>query len=404
MQFRVQVSLNDTQVSSFVRECGEFVLGSCTEELTQLESCGLAKVHATIEIEADGETYRVWVSSSGEGTVTLATGNVVLKPNRLYELRHDDILQLGSLSVSISRLEQGRRSVGGLVLDPTQAFPRTPHPRLSEAADDAEDASDLASTIQDDDTVQLDDQATQVYMAHPKDVPTLSLDLEPMATPTASPVDPKEEPQPKRSRVASPEQQGGKSRMKPLKLFYSSGVSDALSLPGCKKVDSWSNDVSALVAPAIKRTVNFVIAVSRGIPILDPAKLHSVQGQLDVEDRELWLQDSEGESKWGFSLAEAIDQARKAPVLAGHTVHVFSKGSISIPLEELKAMVNAAGGTYSARLPSQEGALDDLLVILGDNDKAAAKAKGVKRGYSQAMILDSALSQTLDLNRNRIEI
>ena len=391
MNFRVEVNLGATNLATFVQGFGEFEVSPDCALLSSVALSVLPRKLATINIQPDSDNFRIWLASSGAVDVKASPGSTNLTPNIFYEVRQGDSLVVGDLTVIINKCSEGRVSLGGLQIEPTQAFPRTvPTPE-----DDAED-SDLASTIQDNETVHLEEIATQVYISA-KDAPTLTMEI-PSQAPSQAPSQPVEEPLPKRSRVTSPEQK----RLKPAKLFFSSGIVE-LQIPGFKRVDSWSNDVAGMVAASIKRTMNFVIAVSRGLAILDPLKLAGIKGPIDVDDRGLWLKDGDGECKWGFNLEIAIEMARKKQVLAGYTVHALSKNSITMSADDLKAIVTAAGGTYVTRLQNKNS-LDDVLIIMSEGEQALATSKGVKKGYSQSLILDAALTQTLDLNRNRIEL
>jgi hypothetical protein len=123
-------------------------------------------------------------------------------------------------------------------------------------------------------------------------------------------------------------------------------------------VDNWSSSVTLCISSDIKRTVKFLCAVCAGVPIVGRGYLDAalaMSAGLPLPDS-FALRDSSGEKKHQFCLSQALDKARKKPMLQGRKVFVFpsvSKTTLSPSQESVELLVNAAGGEVLKRLPSR---------------------------------------------------
>ena len=210
---------------------------------------------------------------------------------------------------------------------------------------------------------------------------------------------------PKNSVPPSPSKsissEGRRNRVAKLKLFFTSGTESHVGRLGSlnfQVAKSWEGQVDGLVAGSIKRTVNFLCAISRGLPILDVYKLKSCDGPFDVEDRNLWLSDKEGEGRFGISLIDVIERARGKKILQGKQIFIFSKSAISMSISEIKFLVISMGGSVISRLPKDT---ENVFVIASESDEEILQKKGISEAYNQNFLLQTALTQKIDRCKQR---
>ncbi|XP_035744551.1 mediator of DNA damage checkpoint protein 1-like [Egretta garzetta] len=113
-------------------------------------------------------------------------------------------------------------------------------------------------------------------------------------------------------------------------------------------------DCTHLVTDRVRRTVKFLCAVARGIPIVTPEWLHKSahSGRVLVPGPFL-VRDSQQERHFGFSLAQALRRARRHPLLQGYEVHVTP--SARPEPEHMKDIVTCSGGTFLPTMPDTYG-------------------------------------------------
>ena len=129
--------------------------------------------------------------------------------------------------------------------------------------------------------------------------------------------------------------------------------------------DWTSGPVDAFVTSEIKRTVNFLLAISKGLPVLSSDAITGIKdGPVNVMDRSLWLVDRVSEKKWGMKVEESVHKARVRKVLDGLTL--WTHGKFPISSEEIKSLVVAMGGTWLSRAPAE--VVGDMICISADTD------------------------------------
>ncbi|XP_074875077.1 mediator of DNA damage checkpoint protein 1 isoform X4 [Buteo buteo] len=155
-------------------------------------------------------------------------------------------------------------------------------------------------------------------------------------------------------------------------------------------------DCTHLVTDRVRRTVKFLCAVARGVPIVTPEWLHksTLSGHILVPDPFL-VRDSQQERHFGFSLAEALRRARHHPLLQGYEVHVTP--SVHPEPELMRDIVTCSGGTFLPTMPHTYG--PQRLVISCEADKGCwAPALGARLPLVSAeLLLTGLLRQQLQL-------
>ncbi|KAM9740078.1 mediator of DNA damage checkpoint protein 1 isoform 8-T10 [Dama dama] len=109
-------------------------------------------------------------------------------------------------------------------------------------------------------------------------------------------------------------------------------------------------EASHLVTDRIRRTVKFLCALGRGIPILSLAWLHeSRKAGCFLPPDEYLVTDPEQEKNFGFSLREALSRARERRLLEGYEIHVTP--GVQPPPPQMGEIITCCGGTILASMP-----------------------------------------------------
>ncbi|XP_055427007.1 mediator of DNA damage checkpoint protein 1 isoform X2 [Bubalus kerabau] len=109
-------------------------------------------------------------------------------------------------------------------------------------------------------------------------------------------------------------------------------------------------EASHLVTDRIRRTVKFLCALGRGIPILSLAWLHeSRKAGCFLPPDEYLVTDPEQEKNFGFSLREALSQARERRLLEGYEIHVTP--GVQPPPPQMGEIINCCGGAILPSMP-----------------------------------------------------
>ncbi|XP_024413431.2 mediator of DNA damage checkpoint protein 1 isoform X3 [Desmodus rotundus] len=132
------------------------------------------------------------------------------------------------------------------------------------------------------------------------------------------------------------------------------GVADAraeqavLALGG--SLASSAAEASHLVTDRVCRTVKFLCALGRGIPILSLDWLHQSHkvGSFLPPD-EYVVTDSEQEKNFGFSLRDSLSRARERRLLEGYEIHVTP--GVRPPPPQMAEIISCCGGTVLSSMP-----------------------------------------------------
>ncbi|XP_052504489.1 mediator of DNA damage checkpoint protein 1 isoform X3 [Budorcas taxicolor] len=109
-------------------------------------------------------------------------------------------------------------------------------------------------------------------------------------------------------------------------------------------------EASHLVTDRIRRTVKFLCALGRGIPILSLAWLHeSRKAGCFLPPDEYLVTDPEQEKNFGFSLREALSRAQERRLLEGYEIHVTP--GVQPPPPQMGEIINCCGGAILPSMP-----------------------------------------------------
>ncbi|KAM4643575.1 mediator of DNA damage checkpoint protein 1 [Amazona ochrocephala] len=110
-------------------------------------------------------------------------------------------------------------------------------------------------------------------------------------------------------------------------------------------------DCTHLVTDRVRRTIKFLCAVARGVPVVTPEWLHksATSGHV-LAPGPFLVQDRQQEHHFGFSLAQALQRARRHPLLQGYEIHVTP--SVRPEPQHMKDIITCSGGTFLPTMPS----------------------------------------------------
>ncbi|KAF5902350.1 mediator of DNA damage checkpoint protein 1, partial [Clarias magur] len=110
-------------------------------------------------------------------------------------------------------------------------------------------------------------------------------------------------------------------------------------------------DMTHLVTDKVRRTVKFLCAVARGVPIVTPDWL-SKCGKTGsfLSPNGFLVKDIEQEKRFNFSLQEALRVASSQPLLQGYEIHVTP--SVKPEPAHMKEIITCCGARFLPKMPS----------------------------------------------------
>uniref|UniRef100_A0A8C4QCU7 BRCT domain-containing protein n=1 Tax=Eptatretus burgeri TaxID=7764 RepID=A0A8C4QCU7_EPTBU len=152
-------------------------------------------------------------------------------------------------------------------------------------------------------------------------------------------------------------------------------------------------EASHLVTDRVRRTVKFLCAVARGLPIVQPEWLkRSLRKKTILPEEDFLVQDTEAERRFDFCLQDSLAKARKEPCLQGMQVHVTC--SVKPEPEYMSTIIKCAGGIF---LPKMPHTLKDNVVIVSCEEDASRWLPARQTGFliaSAELILTGVLRQS----------
>ncbi|KAG1947746.1 PAX-interacting protein [Pimephales promelas] len=137
------------------------------------------------------------------------------------------------------------------------------------------------------------------------------------------------------------------------------------------------NDMTQLVTDKARRTVKFLCAVARGVPIVNPdwlKKCGKVGHFLSTD--EYILKDVEQEKKFSFSLKKTLQTAQSQPLLKGYEIHVTP--SVMPEPSQMKEIITCCGARFLPKMPSAQK--KNTVVVSCEQDRALCqKASEVEK-------------------------
>ncbi|XP_070593836.1 mediator of DNA damage checkpoint protein 1 isoform X2 [Erythrolamprus reginae] len=162
-------------------------------------------------------------------------------------------------------------------------------------------------------------------------------------------------------------------------------------------------DCTLLVTDRVRRTVKFLCALARGIPIVTLDWLEkSKRNGFFLAPNNFLIQDPEQEKKLGFSLSNSLQKAQQEGALfQGYEIHVTP--NVKPEPEHMKDIVKCSGGTLLPRMP--RAFKEKRIVVSCPEDLSRCKPAqeaGVPITNAE-FILSGILQQRVDLEAHRLE-
>ncbi|XP_049903252.1 mediator of DNA damage checkpoint protein 1 [Epinephelus moara] len=110
-------------------------------------------------------------------------------------------------------------------------------------------------------------------------------------------------------------------------------------------------DMNCLVTDKVRRTVKFLCAVAKGVPIVTTQWLDK-SGKVGsfLPPKAFLVKDPEQEKKFNFCLQESLGTAGRQPLLQGYEIHVTK--SVKPEPVQMKDIISCSGATFLPKMPS----------------------------------------------------
>ncbi|XP_056396548.1 mediator of DNA damage checkpoint protein 1 [Hyla sarda] len=109
-------------------------------------------------------------------------------------------------------------------------------------------------------------------------------------------------------------------------------------------------DCTHLVTDRVRRTVKFLCALARGIPIvtLDWIDKCKKSGRF-LSPTGFLVHDKEQEKNFNFLLSESLQKAKRSPLFEGYEIHVTA--NVKPDPDQMKDIISCSGATFLAKMP-----------------------------------------------------
>lgn len=161
-------------------------------------------------------------------------------------------------------------------------------------------------------------------------------------------------------------------------------------------------DCTHLVTDRVRRTVKFLCALARGVPIVTLDWLDkSGRSACFLSPSGFLVRDAEQERNFHFSLAQSLRRARRGALLQGYEIHVTP--SVKPEPEHMKDIIQCSGGVFLPHMPRTYK--DKRIVISCPEDLPRCRPARSARlpVASTEFLLTGILQQALDLPPYRLD-
>lgn len=111
------------------------------------------------------------------------------------------------------------------------------------------------------------------------------------------------------------------------------------------------SDMTCLVTDKVRRTVKFLCAVAKGVPVVTTQWLEkSGKAGSFLPPHAFIVKDPEQEKKFNFSLQESLRTASNQPLLQGYEIHVTK--SVKPEPVHMKDIITCSGAKFLPKMPT----------------------------------------------------
>ncbi|XP_065272089.1 mediator of DNA damage checkpoint protein 1 [Emys orbicularis] len=161
-------------------------------------------------------------------------------------------------------------------------------------------------------------------------------------------------------------------------------------------------DCTHLVTDRVRRTVKFLCALARGVPIVTLDWLDkSGRSACFLSPSGFLVRDTEQERNFHFSLAQSLQRARRGALLQGYEIHVTP--NVKPEPEHMKDIIQCSGGVF---LPHMPRAYKDKRIVIScpeDLPRCRPALSARLPVASTEFILTGILQQAVDLAAYRLD-
>ncbi|KAE8288993.1 Mediator of DNA damage checkpoint protein 1 [Larimichthys crocea] len=160
-------------------------------------------------------------------------------------------------------------------------------------------------------------------------------------------------------------------------------------------------DMKVLVTDKVRRTVKFLCAVAKGIPIVTTQWLEkSGKAGSFLPPNLFVVNDLEQEKKFNFCLQESLQIASSQPLLQGYEIHVTK--SVKPEPVQMKDIITCSGATFLAKMPSSHKPRTVVISCEEDWFLCGPALTASLPVVTAEFILSGILQQKLDLQTNAL--
>nr|XP_057908943.1 mediator of DNA damage checkpoint protein 1 [Doryrhamphus excisus]XP_057908945.1 mediator of DNA damage checkpoint protein 1 [Doryrhamphus excisus] len=160
-------------------------------------------------------------------------------------------------------------------------------------------------------------------------------------------------------------------------------------------------DMNCLVTDKVRRTVKFLCAVAKGVPIVNTQWLEmSGKAGSFLPPEAFIVQDPEQEKKFSFCLQESLRLASSQPLLQGYAIHITK--SVKPEPVYMKDIITCSGATFLPKMPSSYK--PNTVVISCEEDWPLCRAAALASFpvVSAEFILSGILQYKLDFDTHKL--
>ncbi|XP_039625890.1 uncharacterized protein LOC120539640 [Polypterus senegalus] len=158
-----------------------------------------------------------------------------------------------------------------------------------------------------------------------------------------------------------------------------------------------------LITDRVRRTVKFLCALARGIPIVTPDWLDKCgKNGCFLSPNPFLVKDREQEKNFSFSLADSLAIARKKSLLEGFEIHVTPNVKPDPP--QMKEIIECSGAVYLPKMPGKFKEKTIVVSCVEDISKCKTAFGASIPVVNSEFLLTGILQQSIELERYCIQM
>ncbi|XP_061144949.1 mediator of DNA damage checkpoint protein 1 isoform X2 [Syngnathus typhle] len=160
-------------------------------------------------------------------------------------------------------------------------------------------------------------------------------------------------------------------------------------------------DMNCLVTDKVRRTVKFMCAAARGIPIVNICWLdESAKAGSFLPPDAFIVSDPDQEKKFNFRLRESLRLAGSQPLLQGYKIHVTK--SVQPEPAQMSEIISCSGATFLPRMPSSHKPHTVVISCTEDWPLCRAAVLASLPIVSAEFVLSGILQHKLDFDAHKM--